>query len=99
MSETDRGSAAAPPDGVTMRQGTPTRVEIDGRRYRFGITSTNARAGTAHVTVLADEQLVGFDVAADRLVSAAGHQWRVERVDLSRPNRARVRLLRIGEPT
>lgn len=87
------------PDCVRVRQGVPTRVEIAGERYRFGITSTDDQAGTVHITVLSGAGLDGFDVAPDGVVTVAGRRWQAIEVDLGRRDApARVRLQRVTDP-
>lgn len=68
------------PSRVTMREGVPSEVEIDDRRYRFGIRGTAGECRVAF-TVLHDGRQTAHVASPARRVTAAGVEWVV--VDLS----------------
>lgn len=62
------------PDRVSMRQGVPSNVEIDGEEYRFGIRGV---AGSCRVTftVLHDGEETSHTAEPAAEVEAAGVEW------------------------
>lgn len=62
---------------VRMRQGGPTRVEIDGTRWRFGINSCSAADQLVHFTTLRDGDLTGYDVRLGDRFGALGPELEV----------------------
>ena len=66
----------APPDvpTVRIRQGSPTRVDLDGRRCRFAINTARPDQ-SAHVTVGRDGELLGFDVRRGDRLEALDRRW------------------------
>ncbi len=73
-------ASAGGPESVSMREGVPSNVEIDGEQYRFGIRGV---AGSCRVTftVLHDGKETSHTAEPAGEVEAAGVDWVV--TDLS----------------
>lgn len=80
------------PHSVRMRQGIPTRLDIDGERTRFAVTSWQAGDPSVRITVLRGGVNVAHRVREGDRIEAADRQWRVSMVSVPDDRHARVHL-------
>ncbi|MFY0406490.1 DUF6406 domain-containing protein [Solicola sp. PLA-1-18] len=81
-----------PSASLHLRQGVPTRVELDGHRCRLGIATTARDEGLVTISVLVDGVDERFRVGVGDGVRALDARWTVGDLDMSTPGRTRVRL-------
>jgi hypothetical protein len=84
---------------VRMRQGLPTRIDVDGVRCRFGINSWGRDKASVYFTVLRGEQVQGFRVRQGDRVGVLGREWQVSELSMPEDGPVRVRLDEVPEPT
>ncbi len=70
------------PSRIAMRQGVPTRVVVEGEKYRFGIVGQLPDENQVRFSVLHDGEEVRHLVALDDVVDAAGRAWTVSELEL-----------------
>jgi hypothetical protein len=93
----------APPPGdapleVRMRQGIPTRIDVDGVRCRFGLNTWRHGDQSVHFTVRRGDSLQGFDVRRGDRVEVLGREWTVSELTVPESGTARVVLRELREP-
>jgi hypothetical protein len=99
MTHEDTPPASEPaPLEVRMRQGVPTRLDIDGVRTRFGLNTCRHRDQSVHFSVRKGDELAGFDVHEGDQVGALGRRWLVRELSVPESGTARVVLVQIPEP-
>jgi hypothetical protein len=84
---------------VRMRQGMPTRLEVDGVRCRFGLNTWRHHDQSVHFTVRRGDSLQGFDVRWGDRVDVLGRQWTVSELSVPESGAARVVLREIRGST
>lgn len=88
----DSEGGNARPHSVRMRQGIPIRIDIDGERVRFAVTSWQAGDPSVRITVLRGGVNVAHRVREGDHIEAADRQWHVSMVSVPDDQHARVHL-------
>jgi hypothetical protein len=82
---------------VRIRQGIPTRLDIDGVRWRFGLNTSRYGEQSVHFSVHSGDDLVGFDVRQGDEVDMIGRHWRVRELNVPESGTTRVVLEEVPE--